>query len=174
MMGRRVTMRSTRVGLIAWIAAAALASGCGGGAGGGGGGRLPGAEPEGGSTPEDAVTRFLNAAGNALRARRAGQLTLSDQHYRTMAFYFGTEEGSILRYEDAKAAQDRMIVLAGILAPAAFRVRPPAVEPAGTQRTTVTVEITHPDGVKLVPFTVIRGRQGRWYIEQIDLRAITG
>lgn len=153
--------------------AAAVIWGCGGG------GRLPGPEMEGGRSPEDAVERFLSAAADALRARRAGQLTLADQHYRRMAFYFGTEEGSILRYEAARMAEDRMIALAGILDSRAFRVHPPTGEletapSQSVQRTTVTVEVSQRDGVKLVPFTVIRGRQGRWYIEQIDLRSVTG
>lgn len=163
-------MRRARVGWTAWMTAVVV-WGCGGG------GRLPGPEMEGGRSPEDAVERFLSAAADALKARRAGQLTLADQHYRRMAFYFGTEEGSILRYEAARMAEDRMIALAGILDPRAFRVHPPAAEAAASgslQRTTVTVELTQVDGLKLVPFTVIRGRQGRWYIEQIDLRSITG
>lgn len=159
-----------RGGATAWaVAIGVVGWACGGPASG------PTPSPEGAPTPEQAVERFLSAAMDAQRARRSGQLTLAEQHYDQMASVFGTEKGSILRREDRKAVRDRMISLAGLVDPQGFRVQPGVDARAReTGRTTITVELTHQRTVKVVPFTVIRGRHGLWYIERIDMRPITG
>jgi hypothetical protein len=130
---------------------------------------------EGANTPEQAVERFLAAAADANRARRAGQLTLAEQHYERMALVFGTEAGSIYRRESARAVRDRMIALAGLLDPQGFRVQPNA-DPRGMEagRTTITVELARQGTARVVPFSVVRGRGGRWFVDRIDMRGVTG
>lgn len=158
-----------RGGPAVWVAAVGLAWACGG--------SRVGPEPagEGGATPEQAVERFLGAARDAQRSRRAGQMTLAEQHYDQMAYVFGTEKGSILRDEGAARVRDRMIALAGLLDPRNYRVQPNIDARAKeTGRTTITVELSHQGTVKIVPFTVVRGRGDRWFVERIDMRSLTG
>lgn len=163
--------RGTAVWAVGAVAAAAmlgLAWACGGGA-------VPEPAREGAATPEQAVERFLGAATEAQKARRSGQMTVAQQHYDEMAYVFGTDGGSILRAESRTRVRDRMIALAGLLDPRAYRVQPgidPRVRETG--RTTITVELNHQGTLKVVPFTVVRGRGDRWYVEQIDMRPITG
>lgn len=163
---RRILGGAVAVG---WMASACLATACGGRSMG------PGPEPEGATSPEQAVERFLTAATDAQKARRSGQMTLAEQQYDRMALVFGTEDGSILRQEDATVVRDRMIALAGLLDPRAFRVQP-SVDARSREagRTTITVEVNHRGTVRVVPFIVLRGRDNRWFIERIDMRSISG
>lgn len=152
-----------------WAAWACLATACGGPSMG----ARP--EPEGATSPEQAVERFLGAATDAQKARRSGQMTLAEQQYDRMALVFGTEKGSILREESADVVRDRMIALAGLLDPQAFRVQPSVdARSRDAGRTTITVELNHRGAIRVVPFIVLRGRENRWFIERIDLRSISG
>ncbi len=68
-----------------------------------------------------------------------------------------------------------MIALAGLLDPQNFRVQPSVdVQGRDVGRTTITVELSQQGRVRVVPFSVTRGRHTRWYVEQIDMRPITG
>ena len=121
------------------------------------------------------MERFLGSATEAQKARRSGQMTLAEQHYERMALVFGTERGSILRGEDRAIVRDRMIALAGLLDPQAFRVQPNVdARSRETGRTTIAVDLTYRGTQRVIPFIVIRGRDNRWFIERIDVSPITG
>ena len=134
-------------------------------------GRSAGIEgPTGGSSPEKAVEAFLVASQEAVRAQRAGEVTQADRAYERMAAVFGTESGSISRAYPADEVRSRMIVLSSCLRPDNFRVTSgPDPRALASGRTTVTVELQRGTDTMTIPFRLVRGRDDRWFIEQIDL-----
>lgn len=148
-----------------WVVMAALLlAGCGGG---------PGTVelPEGAAAPAEAVDVFLKSAQAALRERGSGNLTEADRAYEQMAAVFGTEQGSMYRSRSRDEVRSRMIVMAACLRPTSFRIisdLDPNAHRMG--KTTVTVELTRGDQAMNLPFSVVRGGQQRWFIDQIQIQ----
>lgn len=130
--------------------------------------------PEGAANPEEAVDVFLKSSQDALLARRNGNLSEADRAYERMAAVFGTENGSIFRSHPADDVRSRMIVLAACLRPIGFRILSqfdPQAQRSG--RTSVTVELTRGRETMNLPFFVVKGRQERWFIEQIEVSSFS-
>ncbi len=153
--------------LVVGLVLAAVA-GCGGGRAGG----SAGAEvPEGASSPETAVENFLSAAKEAYETRRAGEFPAADRAYARMAAVFGTEHGSIRRSFPGEEVRSRMIVLSTCLRPVQYTIiSRPDPDAWRNEATTVTVDLDRPEaGTSSLPFSVVLGRDDRWFIERIDL-----
>lgn len=151
------------------VAAVAIVSvaGCGGGAP-----RLD--LPEGATSPEQAVDGFLRSAQEALRSRSDGNFTEADRAYARMAAVFGTEGGSVHRSMASDEVRDRMIVLAACLRPVSFRLiseSDPLTRDSG--KAGVTAEMTRQLDTLTLPFSIVRGRGGRWFIDHIDLSSVS-
>ncbi len=130
--------------------------------------------PEGAASPEQAVETFLDAVTESQRAKAAGEFTEADEAYARMASVFGTQEGSINRSFDAEEVYSRMLVLAACFRPAGYRIiTQPDPRAWQAKQTTVTVEIRRGQETLTLPFRVVLGRDDRWFIEQIDVSAIT-
>lgn len=126
--------------------------------------------PAGGSSPEQAVEAFLSAAQEGVTARRAGEATDADRAYARMAAVFGTQSGSINRAYPADEVRSRMIVLSTCLRPEGFRIiSTPDPQAWSSGRTTVTAELRRGSEALSLPFQLVKGRDDRWFIEQIDL-----
>lgn len=141
-----------------------------------GGGRSPAESgvPEGASSPEQAVEVFLQAAQEGTQARERGELGTADRAYTRMAAVFGTEAGSIRRSRSSEEVRNRMIVLSACLRPGAFRIASSGdIQSRGEGRTVVTVELRRGGETSTLPFRTVRGREDRWFIEQIELGSFT-
>ena len=118
-----------------------------GGAGAGYGADLYGAE-----SAEAAIGRFLDAA-------RLGD-------YPAMARLFGTDEGPAERRWGRAETEQRMFVLASLLAPRAWQLRPnPVAGGGGASRWMVDLTGTR-NGDVSVPFIIVSDGN-RWFVERI-------
>ena len=137
------------------IAAAGFAlAGCAsrGGAGAEYGTNLYGAE-----SAEAAIGRFLDAA--------------KQRDYAAMARLFGTDDGPAeLRWGRIETEQ-RMFVLAGLLAPSGYRLRPnPVAGAGGASRWMVDLTGTR-NGAVSVPFFIVSDGS-RWFVERIGTEGL--
>ena len=152
-------------------AVAATVAGCGGG---GGGGTTGLQVPEGATSPEQAVEGFLRSAQDAMLHKRAGAFTEADRDYERMAAVFGTERGSVHRSMSAEEVRDRMIVLSACLRPAQFRIIAQSDALARqTGKAAVSVDLKRTDDELMLPFSVVLGRDNRWFIDKIDLNNVS-
>lgn len=151
------------------VAAAVGLGGCGGR-----GGSTPLGVTEGALSPEQAAETFLAAAQEAGRHRSAGAFTEADRAYERMAAVFGTESGSIHRSMSAEDVRSRMIVLSACLRPGTYRI---IVQSDAISRQRgkagVTVEVDRGSDTLVLPFSVVRGREDRWFIDRIDISNVT-
>jgi hypothetical protein len=115
---------------------------------------------EGGPAPPAAVERFLQLA--------------AAKDYRGMGWVFGTADGPIMRLESPNLAEQRMFGLAVVLEHDGFVVGNGSAIPGRTRDAMrFDVAITRGTQSYRVPFTVVRGPQDRWFVEVIDIEAIT-
>lgn len=115
----------------------------------------------GAPAPEAAVERFLRLAA-------AGD-------YVQMGWVFGTSDGAIIERDPVPEVEQRMYALANILRHDTFMVGGGQSVPGrvgGAQR--FTVQLLRGAERIPVPFTAVRGPDGRWFVEQVDLEAVTG
>jgi hypothetical protein len=115
----------------------------------------------GAAAPPVAVERFLQFA--------------ADRNYSGMGWVFGTTDGPIIRRDPVSEVEERMFALASVLEHDGFIVGPGEPVPGRPQealRFNVLVQ-RGPDSV-MVPFTTVRGPDGRWFVEQIAIEAVTG
>ena len=127
--------------------------------------------PEGAAAPDEAVNVFLKSAQAAVLGRRSGNLVEAERAYERMAVVFGTERGSIYRSRSRKEVRSRMLVLAACLRPTSFRIvsnLDPDAQRLGN--TMVSVELQRGQQTMLLPFSIVKGRQERWFIDQIHLQ----
>jgi hypothetical protein len=139
--------------LIAVAVGLVLLAGCGG--------RLsPPAEGPGGLSAAVAVDRFLQLAAN--------------RDYVQMGWVFGNENGPIIREYPRPEVEQRMYAIATVLQHDSFVVGPGSPVPgrigAAEQ---FTVKIYSGASEFDVPFVVVRGPGNRWFVEQVDLQAVT-
>ena len=93
----------------------------------------------------------------------------------TMARLFGTREGSVLERHPRDEVEQRMFLIARILQHTDYALAGERAVPGRSREAIeVRVNLTTNEGVKTVPFTVVRTSAGEWLIENIDLVAITG
>lgn len=138
-----------RVAVLVMAVAGLALVGCAssGGAGAGYGADLYGAE-----SAQAAIGRFLDAA-------RAGD-------YPAMARLFGTDEGPAERRWGRAETEQRMFVLASLLAPRTWELRPnPLAGARGASRWMVDLTGTRNGDVSVPFITVSDGN--RWFVERI-------
>ncbi len=111
----------------------------------------------GAESAETAIGRFLDAA------------KLRD--YATMARLFGTDDGPAERRWGRGETEQRMVVLAGLLAPGGYQLRPNPVTGAdGASRWTVDLTGT-PNGTVSVPVFIVSDGN-RWFVERIGTEGL--
>ena len=126
-----------------------------------GGGRrtVPSTGP-GASAPAAAVERFLRL--------------VAAKQYLEMGQVFGTKDGPIAGRDPASEVERRMYAIAEILQHDSFSIRDEGPIPGSTGGAyRFTVEIARRGQRTPVPFTVVRGPGNLWFVEQVNLEAVT-
>lgn len=110
--------------------------------------------------PSDAVEQFL-ALGKQKR-------------YLDMGWVFGTAEGPVINRDDHGQVERRMYALAAVLDSESHTIlsAEPIPGSVGAQ-VRLMVQIRQRGRSYRVPFTTIRGPGGRWFVEVIDVEAVT-
>lgn len=115
----------------------------------------------GGPTATVAVQRFLQLA--------------SVEDYVEMGYIFGTEDGPIIRRDPPSDVERRMYAISNILQHEQFVIGPESPVPGRTgEAVRLEVHLTKRGAEYEVPFVSVRGPDNRWFVEQVDLTAITG
>ena len=118
-------------------------------------GGLPGAP-----AASAAVERFLQLA--------------ADDDYSGMGWIFGTTDGPILERDPPAEVEQRMFAIASILEHDGFVVGNSSPVPGRLNEAFVyEVIVTLGAQNNRVPFTVVQGPRGRWFVEQVGVEAIT-
>jgi hypothetical protein len=124
-----------------------------------GGGARPASTP-GGMAPADAVERFMRAA--------------EQKQYNAMGWLFGTPRGSVMERDKQPEVEQRMYAIASILEHERFAVRDQSPVPgSATGEMGLTVAVTNHGRTIDVPFTTVKDGAGRWFVEKIQLEAVT-
>jgi hypothetical protein len=141
-----------RIGALALVLFAVTA--CGGSV------RAPAGGP-GAMEPAAAVERFMQLA--------------AVPDYVEMGWIFGTDRGAIIQRDPPGDVERRMYAIATVLRYDEFSIRSQAPVP-GRTGSAIRVDVALRQGQRnhVVPFTVVRGPGSRWFIEQVQLEAITG
>ena len=138
-------------GVVAGLAVVGCASGRAGAAGAG--------IEYGASSAESAVAEFLDGVGR--------------RDYAAMARLFGTPEGPAERRWGRIETEQRMFVLAGLLAYRSYGLRPlPVGEDGGRARWIADMTGTRRGSVS-VPF-IVAPHRGRWFVERILTESLGG
>lgn len=95
--------------------------------------------------------------------------------YNGMGWIFGTSDGPILARDPRSVVEQRMFALAEILEHDGFIVGNGSPVP-GRLNDAIVYDVIMTRGARnlTVPFTTVRGPDGRWFVEQVDLEAVTG
>ena len=127
--------------------------------------------------PSLTIERFLRAASSVSQLSASagqGSARMADE-IETMARLFGTREGSVLERHPRDEVEQRMFLIARILQHTDYALAGERAVPGRSREAIeVRVNLTTNEGVKTVPFIVVRTSGGEWLIENIDLVAITG
>ena len=115
----------------------------------------------GGAAPSTTVEQFLRLAGR--------------KQYLEMGWLFGTREGGAIMSRDPHAdVERRMFALASVLENQQFVIRDEQPIPGSVgQSVRLTVQLTQRGRQTSVPFVTVRGPGDRWFIEQVDVQAVT-
>lgn len=119
----------------------------------------PGTNP-GAPAAEAAVESFLRLAG--------------ERDYAGMGWVFGTDEGPIMERDDASEIEKRMYALASILYHDTYMISDQMAVPGRTgDAIRFRVLLQRGTNSFRVPFVAVRGPGNRWFVEQVDVEAIT-
>ena len=153
----RTSYRACAGGCVAVIAMAAAGFTLAGCASRGGAAAERGTDLYGAESAEAAIGRFLDAA------------KLRD--FAAMARLFGTDDGPAEHRWGRVETEQRMFVLAGLLAPNGYAVRPNPVSGAGgASRWMVDLTRTR-NGAVSVPFFIVSDGS-RWFVERIGTEGL--
>lgn len=124
-------------------------------------GSIPRAESGPGAVgPAAAVDRFLQLAG--------------ESNYVQMGWVFGTTSGPLIQRDPLPEVEKRMYALASVLQHDAFVVGPPTAVPGRVGNAmSFDVQIQRNGRNVVVPITTVRGPDGRWFVEQVSVEAVT-
>ena len=118
------------------------------------------AETPGAPVAAAAAERFLRLAG--------------EREYVEMGWVFGTAEGPVLRQWPRAEVEKRMYALASVLQHDSFVLGREGPVPGRIGAAVrFPAEIMNQGRAFVVPITVVRGPGGRWFVEQVDLQAVT-
>jgi hypothetical protein len=114
----------------------------------------------GGSLAPAAIERFLQLA--------------SERDYVQMGWIFGNAQGAILKQHPVREVEQRMYALAHVLQNDGYALGTESAVP-GRLGSAVRYRVTLNRGTRTfqVPMVVARAGDGRWYVEQIDVEAVT-
>ncbi|MBV9774284.1 MAG: hypothetical protein JO040_10065 [Gemmatimonadetes bacterium] len=116
--------------------------------------------PTGAPAPAAAAESFMRLAG--------------EKDYTGMGRVFGTTKGSVLQRDPAGDVERRMYAMASVLQNEGFTIRGEEPVPGRVGAAVRSmVRITHNGRATDVPFTMVRGPEGRWYVEEVGLEAVT-
>ncbi len=114
----------------------------------------------GSPTPDMAVRRFLNG--------------VSAKDYMAMGRQFGTRQGPAEARMGTTELEQRMIVLAGLMQHDGYSLRRADLAQLGPHRTRYVATLTGTrEGRVDLPVVVARSEDGRWYVERIQMDALT-
>ena len=100
---------------------------------------------------------------------------VEEKDYSEMGYVFGTEDGPLIRRDPPAEVERRMYTIATILDHTSFSVASERPVPGRTGRAVeVTVDMTQRGVRYQVPTVAVLGDGNRWYVERIDLEAVTG
>ena len=144
----------TRAGLAAAALLAAALVGCSAKSAG------PSGVPYGASTSELAVRGFLDGA-NA-------------EDYTRMLNLFGTEKGPAVKDFGVTNVEQRMIFLSGVLKHQGYELEQANLAQLGPDRIRWVARMTGTrKGSVSVPVITVPDRSGRWFVERLNLDALT-
>lgn len=125
------------------------------------GGRIPPPQSGvGGPAAAAAVERFLQLAG--------------EKDYVQMGWVFGTREGPVIRQWPQSEVEKRMYALASVLEHDSFVVgREGAVPGRMGEAVRFETQLLRQARTLSVPIVAVRGPDGRWFVEQVELQAVT-
>jgi hypothetical protein len=119
----------------------------------------PGAGP-GAPAAAAAVERFLQLGDRA--------------EYLEMGWVFGTQNGAIAAEWPASEVERRMYALATVLRHDSYVIGNPQPVPGRVGRAErFMVTLHRGTEIRDVPFIVVMGPGNRWFVEQVDIEAIT-
>lgn len=92
----------------------------------------------------------------------------------TMGSLFGTKDGPVTGLDSKDVVEARMFVFASLLAHEDYKVDREQIVPGRLQDATqLDVNITLKDKRLVVPFVLVRTKDGKWLVEQFDAQRIT-
>ncbi len=107
-----------------------------------------------------AIERFLLLAG--------------ERDYVQMGWIFGNAQGAILRQHPVREVEQRMYALAHVLQHDGYVLGGESAVPGRLgSAIRYNVALTRANRTFQVPITVARAGDGRWYVEMIDVEAVT-
>jgi peptidoglycan/xylan/chitin deacetylase (PgdA/CDA1 family) len=120
--------------------------------------------PAGGAgapAPAAAVDRFLRLA--------------QEKNYVEMGWIFGTEKGPAIETHPRDRLEKQMYALASVLQHDRYELRGEGTVPGrGMAAMQYRVALIRGASEKVVPITAVRGPGGRWFVEVVDVEALTG
>jgi hypothetical protein len=127
---------------------------------GGCAGRWAPPEGPGSVAPAAAVERFLQLA--------------AERRYVEMGWVFGTADGPVIDQWPRPEVEQRMYAIARVLDNESFVIGPSSAVPGriGSAERLVVSLLTESKSYE-VPFVVVRGARNRWFVEQVNLEAVT-
>jgi hypothetical protein len=96
------------------------------------------------------------------------------KEYVQMGWIFGTAQGPLIRRDRPQEVERRMYALATVLEHSTFTAEGenPVPGRAGAA-VQIPVRMVQRGRQYVVPFTAVRGPEGRWFVEQIGVEAVT-
>jgi hypothetical protein len=114
----------------------------------------------GAATPSAAVEEFLKLG--------------EQKNYVQMGWIFGTKDGPVIQHWPRPEMEKRMYALATVLQNESFGVGSGSPVPGRIgEAIRFSVQLIRDRGNVSVPFTTVKGPRDRWYVEQVDLQAVT-
>ena len=108
-----------------------------------------------------AVERFLQLAG--------------ERDYVQMGWVFGTADGPVARQWPLPEVEKRMYALASVLQHDSFVIGRESPVPGRIgDAVSFSARLINGGRTYVVPVIAVRGPDARWYVEQVDLQAVTG
>ena len=91
-----------------------------------------------------------------------------------MGWVFGTADGPVVKRDPPSDVERRMYALASVLEHSEFSVTGQSPVPGRTGGAVLMpVRLVQRGRTYTVPFTAVRGPDGRWFVENVDVTAIT-
>lgn len=97
-----------------------------------------------------------------------------ERDYVQMGWVFGTSGGAVIRQWPLAEVEQRMYALASVLQHEGLTLGPESAVPGRTgEAVRFATRIQHQGRSYDVPVVAVRGPDGRWYVEQVELQAVT-